>query len=120
MVEHLRLDDVDAGVDRVGEDLTPSRLLQEALDAPLLIDDHHSELEGVRHALERDGDESLPLLVETDHLGQVEVGERIAADDQERLREELLGQTDRLLPSPKWLRMSLGRKARVMTTSVMP
>ncbi len=94
VVEDLGLDHVDAGVDRVGEDLAPARLLQEALDAALVVDDDHSELERVLHALEGDGDHRLALLVEVDHLGEVEVGERVAADDQEGVVEKVLGQPD--------------------------
>ena len=94
VVEDLGLEHVDAGVDRVGEHLAPSRLLQEALDAPLLVDDHHAELERVLHARERDGDHRFALLVEVDDLGEVEVGEGVAADDQERLVQKVLGQAD--------------------------
>ena len=94
VVEDLGLEHVDAGVDRVGEDLAPARLLQEALDAPLLVHDDHAELQRVLHALERDGDHGLALFVEVDDLGEVEVGEGVAADDQERVVQEVLGQAD--------------------------
>jgi len=94
VVEDLGLDHVYAGVDRVGEDLAPARLLQEALDPALVVDYHHAELQGVGDALQRDGDGGLPLLVEGDHAAEVEVGERIAAYDKERLVQEVLGQAD--------------------------
>src|SRR5690606_38403516 len=43
-----RLEDVDAGVDRVTEDLAPCRLLEEALDpAGLLVNDDDAERERV-------------------------------------------------------------------------
>src|SRR5438034_7090766 len=35
--QNLRVEHVDAGVDRVGKDLTPGRLLEEALDPALVI-----------------------------------------------------------------------------------
>ena len=48
VVEDLGLHDVDAGVDGVGEDLAPGRLLQEALDLALLVDDGDAELQRIR------------------------------------------------------------------------
>ena len=89
-VEQLRLDDVDAGVDRVGEDLSPRRLLEEALDAPLVVDDHDAELERVVDRLECDRRERAALAMEPDDLADVEVAERVARDDDERLVEQLL------------------------------
>ena len=47
MPHHLGLDDVDPGVDRVGEDLPPARLLEEPLDPPLLVRDDDSELQRI-------------------------------------------------------------------------
>ena len=95
VVEHLGLEHVDAGVDRVAEDLAPGRLLEKALDPPLFVDHHDAELERVLHALEGDGDHGAALLVERDDVLQVEVGERVAADDDERVVAELvLGQLD--------------------------
>ena len=52
VAEHLGLDHVDAGVDRVGEHLRPGRLLEEALDAAVLVGDDDAELERVVHALQ--------------------------------------------------------------------
>ena len=89
-VEQLRLDHVDAGVDRVGEDLSPRRLLEEALDAPLVVDDHDAELERVVDRLECDRRERAALAMEPDDLADVEVAERVARDDDERLVEQLL------------------------------
>jgi hypothetical protein len=92
--EDLGLQDVDAGVDRVAEDLTPARLLEEPLDAPILTGDHDPELEGVLGALEDDRGRSLLLAVELHRRGQVEVGDVIAGDDQEGVVEEVLGVLD--------------------------
>ena len=60
-VEDLRLEHVDAGVDRVAEDVTPAGLLQEALDAPLGVDDDDAELERVLYRLEGEGDDGTLL-----------------------------------------------------------
>ena len=83
--EHLRLEHVDAGVDRVGEHLAPRRLLEEALDLAVLVGDDDAELERVLDGLEADRDRRALLLVEVDDLVQVDVAERIARDDEERL-----------------------------------
>ena len=48
VLEHLRLEDVDARVDRVREHLAPRGLLEEALDPALVVDDDDPELERVR------------------------------------------------------------------------
>jgi hypothetical protein len=62
--QRLRLEDVDARVDGVAEDLAPGRLLQEALDAArLLVDDHDAERERVLHRGQRDGRFGAALLV---------------------------------------------------------
>ena len=61
VVEHLRLEHVDAGVDGVGEDLAPTRLLEEAFDASLFVHDDHAELQRVLDALQGDGHQGLAL-----------------------------------------------------------
>ena len=91
VVEDLRLQDVDPGVDGVAEDLTPRRLLEEALDRPVVARDHDAELERVLHRLQRDRRHGLALLVEAHDLGQVEVGEHVAGDHEEGLVELVLG-----------------------------
>src|SRR5439155_56353 len=45
VAQHLGLEDVDARVDRVGEDLAPGRLLQETLDPAVGVGDDDPELE---------------------------------------------------------------------------
>src|SRR5262249_7880439 len=81
------LEHVDAGVDRVAEDLAPPRLLEEALDAPVLVGDDDAELERVLDRLEADRDGGVPLAMELDELGQVDVAERVPRDDQRRVVE---------------------------------
>ena len=68
--QHLRLEHVDAGVDRVGEDLAPRRLLEEALDAAVLVGDDDAELERVLDRLEPDRDRGALLAVEVDERGR--------------------------------------------------
>ena len=64
--QNLRIEHVDAGVDRVGEDLTPRGLLEEALDAPVLVRDDDPELERVFDRLEPDRDRSSLVVVRLD------------------------------------------------------
>ena len=88
-VEQLGLDHVHAGVDRVGEDLAPRRLLEEALDPALLVGDHDAELERVVDRLQRERRERAALAVERDDLAEIEVAERVARDHDERLGQVL-------------------------------
>jgi len=85
VLQHLGLEHVDARVDRVGEDLTPRRLLEKALDPSLLVRDDDPELERVVDRLETDRHGCAALLVECDELPEVDVAERVAGDDEERL-----------------------------------
>ncbi len=83
--EYLRFHDVDAGVDRVGEDLPPGRFLEEADDPAVVGRDDDPELQGVRDGLERDRDQRTLLAMVGDQRGQVDVGQRIPADHQKRV-----------------------------------
>ena len=87
--EDARLDDVDAGIDGVREDLAPGRLLEELRDAAALVRDDDAVLERVGHAVERERDRRALRLVERDHLREVDVGERVAGDDEERVTERV-------------------------------
>ena len=136
--KHPGVEDVDAGVDRVREHLAPRGLLQEALDAPVLSRDDDAEVERVVDCLERDRHGSFAFGVEAHQRRQVEVGERVARDDEERLVESFSQQAaptrrphrrrlQRVVdggaersPSPKYDSIAWGRKARVTVMSVSP
>ena len=90
VIEDLRLEHVDAGVDGVAEHLAPGGLLEEAFDAALLVDHHDAELERVLDALEGDGDHGAALLVKGEDLTEVEVGEGVATDDDEGVVAEMV------------------------------
>ncbi len=83
ILEDLGLHDVNTGVHGVGENLAPGRLLKETLDLALFVDDGDSEFQGIRHPRQTDGDEGTLLLVETDQIAEVEVGQGIAGDHKE-------------------------------------
>ena len=93
--QHLRLEHVDAGVDRVREHLPPRRLLEEALDAPVLVRDDDAELERVLDRLHADRHRRALLLVELDDLAEVDVAEGVARDDEERLVEHVAREAHR-------------------------
>ncbi len=95
VLEDDRIEDVDAGVDRVREDLAPRGLLEEARDPAVVVGHDDAELKWVGDAPQRDrGDRSLPPVVGEDRA-QVHVGQGVAGDDDERLRsEECLGLFD--------------------------
>ena len=95
VLQHLRLEHVDAGVDRVGEDLPPRRLLEEALDAAVLVGDDDAELERVVDRLQPDRHRRLLLAVEVDEASEVDVAQRVAGDDEERVVEAACGETHR-------------------------
>ena len=76
-VQHLPFQEVDPGIDRVAEDVSPPRFLQESLHAPLFVRDDDPVLERVLHLLQRHGHGGAPRLVKSNELGQVDVGERV-------------------------------------------
>src|SRR5260221_1012424 len=90
-VEDLGTKHVDAAVGQVGEGLGRVGLLLEALDAAVDAGDRHPELAGVRAPLGRQRRDPVVGLVEIPHPGQIDVGERVAGDDQERVAEEAGG-----------------------------
>ena len=94
-LEDRGLEHVDAGVDRIGEHLAPRRLLEEARDAAGFVGDDDAELQGVRDALQRDRNGVPFALVMFDERGEIDVGERIARDDEERFAgQQLVGHLD--------------------------
>ncbi len=90
-VEDLGFEHVDVGVDGVGEHLAPGRLLQEALDRAVLASDDDAELHGILDPLEGDRRERLARLVRLHDLAEVDVGQGVARDHEERLVELLHG-----------------------------
>ena len=87
-VQHGGLQHVDPGVHRIAEHLAPGRLLQEAADPAVRLGDDDAVLERVLHPREQDGEIRIAVAVKGDGRSQVEVGEHVAADDQERTVEE--------------------------------
>src|SRR6476620_10595580 len=87
VLQHFRLEHVDAGVDRVREDLAPGRLLEEALDTAVLVGDDDAELERVLDRLEPDRHRCPPVAVSLDEPREIDVAEGVSGDDEERVVE---------------------------------
>src|SRR5437763_360817 len=87
VLQHLGLEHVDAGVYRVGEDLAPGRLLEESLDASVLVGDDDAELQRVLDRLEPDRHRGALLAVRLDEAVQIDVAEGVTRDDEERVVE---------------------------------
>jgi hypothetical protein len=86
-VQDLRFQHVDAGVDGVGEDLAPRRLLQEPLDPAVGVGDDDAEVDRVLHPAQSDGGQRAGRPVGLDDGVEVDVGQHVAGDDDEGVVE---------------------------------
>ena len=84
-LEHRRVEDVDARVGQVADDLAPAWLFDEPLHRAALVDDHDPVLERVRHWLQDDGGDGLAFAVEAGGSAEIDVRQRVARDDNEWL-----------------------------------
>ena len=91
VIENLGLEHVNARVDGVGEDFAPARLLEKARDAAILVGDDDAEFERVGYALQRDRRRGFTRHVILDEFRKVEIGQRVARDDEERFVTDHIG-----------------------------
>ncbi len=118
VLEHLRLEDVHARVDRVREHLSPRGLLEEALHPALVVHDDDPELQRVRNGFERDRHRRFPLAVELHELREVEVAQRVARDDEKRVVELVRGETHRAgCPERRFLHRVLDPRAEALAVA---
>ena len=94
VVEHFRLQHVDAGVDGIAEHLAPAGLLQELADRAVVVGDHHAVFERIGDAGQGEGGHRAALLWYSMIAVRSIVGQRVAADHQEGLGEQVLGLLD--------------------------
>ena len=82
-IQNLRLEDVDAGVRRVGGDVLPVRLLGEGHDATVRVRAHKTVAGRVLHALQNQRRLRAVRAVERERFGQVHVGQPVAGKHAE-------------------------------------
>ena len=87
-------------------------LLLEAGDAPVGVVEHDAELARVRHPLDRERRDPAGRLMARDELAQVDVGERVAGDDQERVVAEEVGDVAHAAGGAEQLAPRSGRRSR--------
>ena len=92
--DNLGIQHVDAGVDGVAEDFTPAGLFQELGDVALVVGDDDAVFERIGDMGEGERRHRLALGVKVDNLGEVEIGEGVAADDEKRLVQQFFGILD--------------------------
>ena len=107
-VEDLGAEHVDAAVGQVRERLGRFGLLLKALDAAVGAGDHDPELARVVDPLGRQRRDPVVGLVELAHRPQVDVGQRVAGDDQEGVAEELGGVADAAGGAEQLLLLAVG------------
>jgi hypothetical protein len=90
VVEDLGREEVDPAVGEVRERLVRVGLLLEAGDPTVGVVQHHAVLARVRDLLDAERGDAAGLLVAFDELRDVEVGEGVAGDHEERLVPEEL------------------------------
>ena len=91
VVEHNRIEHVDAGVDPVREHLAPGRLLQKPFDSPLIVGDDDAKVERVVHRLQGERGGGPGGVVEADELAKIDVGQHVARYHEEPLVELFAG-----------------------------
>ena len=90
-VEHAALEDVRAGGDEVRVDLVGGRLLEELLDARVVVQAHEAVGRRIRHRDEGERAGRARRLVLRDLRREVDVGEHVAVEHEEALLEQTLG-----------------------------
>src|SRR5262249_40113596 len=94
-VEHGGIEHVDTGIHRIADDLSPRRFLDELRDALLGVGNDDSLLQRGPHARERPRGDRLFFVMKLDQIGQIDIGDRVAADNEEWAIEPLLRELDR-------------------------
>ena len=101
MLKDLRLEDVDACIDRVAQGFLDARLFLEAGD-PIVVIGHHNPVAAdlvLRNPLGHQAGDGPFLSVATDGFGQVEINQCVAAEHHKGVIEERLKVLDLLEPS---------------------
>ena len=90
-IERIRLEDVDAGVDRIARDLVFAGLLEEPLDVAVAVRFHQPVGPRVLDRREDDRRLGLSLAVQREHRREIHVGQHVAVEDHDRFGERVAG-----------------------------
>src|SRR5579863_1240810 len=85
VVEDLRLQHIDSGVDGIRKDFSPRRFFHETRDAAVVVGYHDAELERIAHTPQRDRRIVLRRAVRGNQRREIDVGHSIPGDDHERV-----------------------------------
>src|SRR5262245_50176526 len=94
-VERVGLEHVDAGVDRVAGDLVLARLLEEAADVAAGVGLDQPVRARIVDGREHDRRLRFALAVQPQHRSQIDIGQHVAVEDDDRLRQRIAGVPDR-------------------------
>ena len=94
-IERVRLEHVDAGIDRVAGDLVGLRLLQKSLDVAGRVGLDEPVRRGIVDRRQHDGRLGLALAVQRDDGRQIHLGEDVAVEDHHRLAQRVARIADR-------------------------
>jgi hypothetical protein len=100
VAEHLRVQQVGAGVDVAGDQVLG--LLPERQHAPVGLGGHQAERPRILHVLKGDRDGGSMICVERTHRGEVEIGEDVAVQGEERLVVEMVKGIDDRSAGAEW------------------
>ena len=93
-IERVRLEHVDAGVDRVAGDFILARLFQEALDVALRVGLDQAVGARVLDRRQHDGRLRLALAVQPQHGAEINVGQHVAVEDHDRIGQRIASVAD--------------------------
>src|SRR5215831_6184346 len=94
-IEGVGLEHVDAGVDRVAGDLVFARLFEEAADVAARVGLDQPVGARVLDRGQHDGRFGFALAVQAEHGGEVDLGQHVAVEDDDRLGQRITGVADR-------------------------
>ena len=94
-LEHVRLEDIEPGVDEIGVDLLGSRLLEEGLDAAVRSRANEAVTARVGDGGQQDRRPRAGRAMERDHLAEICLAERVTVEREEASVELAPGESNR-------------------------
>ena len=90
MVEYLRFNDIDTGIDRITEDFTPTRFFKEFFNFSLFIGDHNAKLQRIVNRCQGNGQFGFFLSMIIKDLLEIKVGHQVTADNNKVIITDIL------------------------------